>query len=66
AGNLGKDDLGCSDKQESGHSAHKKVLDNPVVKSLENIVVKENAVEDAATPSVQTNLETTVVPESPE
>ncbi|MCI84931.1 hypothetical protein A2U01_0106209, partial [Trifolium medium] len=39
---------------------------NPVVKSFENTADEANAVEDAATSNVQTNLETAVVPESPE
>ncbi|MCI58431.1 hypothetical protein A2U01_0079686, partial [Trifolium medium] len=46
--------------------AHNKVVDNPVVKSFENTVDKEHVVEDAAASNVETNLETTVVPESPE
>ncbi|MCI36882.1 hypothetical protein A2U01_0058106, partial [Trifolium medium] len=64
--NLGKEGLGCSDKQESDDNAHNKVADNPVVESFDNPVDEEHAVEDAAASNVKTNLETTVVPESPE
>ncbi|MCI45953.1 hypothetical protein A2U01_0067193, partial [Trifolium medium] len=52
AENLGKEDLGCSDKQESDDNAHNKVVDNPVVKSFENTVDEENVVEDAAASNV--------------
>ncbi|MCI41870.1 hypothetical protein A2U01_0063104, partial [Trifolium medium] len=45
---------------------HNKVVDDPVVKSIENTVDEEHVVKDAAASNVQTNLETTVVPESPE
>ncbi|MCI63960.1 hypothetical protein A2U01_0085217, partial [Trifolium medium] len=51
---------------ENDDNAHNKVVDNPVIESFDNIVDKENAVEDAAASNVQANLETTVVPESAE
>ncbi|MCI15426.1 hypothetical protein A2U01_0036564, partial [Trifolium medium] len=66
ADKLGKDDLGCSDKQEDGDIGHNKVVDNPVVEPFEKTVEEENAMQDAITSNVQADLETTVVPKSPE
>ncbi|MCI12098.1 hypothetical protein A2U01_0033201, partial [Trifolium medium] len=43
---LGKDDLGCSNKQEDDNSVHNKVIDNFVV---EPSIDKENAMQDATT-----------------
>jgi hypothetical protein len=64
AENLGKNDLGCSDKKEIDDSGHNKSVDDPVIKSVENVVDEENDVDDAAVSNVETNLETTVVAES--